>query len=126
MKDAINRAVQLIGSEYYHSGLIVDEDGTIWGSSELAKECHTLKTERQKQSGSMVMQIFQVQPWPTGIGNAPVGPYQKIEALDELDAATRVLQVPLQSEPRHDMYIRALVRKLGRTGSPIKIYAAVE
>jgi hypothetical protein len=124
MKDAINRAVELTGSDHYHSGLIVDEDDTIWGSSELAKECHMLTAESQQQHPrSARLQTFQVQPYPAGIGNSPVAPYQQIEAFDELDAATRVLQVPLQSEPRHDIYIRAFVRKLGRAGSPIKIYA---
>jgi DNA-binding XRE family transcriptional regulator len=50
MKDAITRAVQLTGSEPYHSGLIVDEDGTIWGSRELAEECRMLRGEYQKQN----------------------------------------------------------------------------
>src|SRR5215813_4285805 len=42
MAEAIWRAQQLTGSEHYHSGLIVDEEGTIWGSSELARECRRL------------------------------------------------------------------------------------
>jgi hypothetical protein len=63
--------------------------------------------------------------WPEGIGNSPVASYEKIEAFDELDAAIRVLKMPLQREVRHDMYIRAMVRKLGRGGAPTKIYAAI-
>jgi DNA-binding XRE family transcriptional regulator len=47
MGDAIRRACQLTGSEQYHSGLIVDEEGTIWGSSELAMECQRLKNKHQ-------------------------------------------------------------------------------
>jgi DNA-binding XRE family transcriptional regulator len=41
MEEAIQRACSLTGSEHYRSGLIVDEDATIWGSSELAKECQS-------------------------------------------------------------------------------------
>ena len=71
------------------------------------------------------MQVFQVQPWPKGIGNSTVSGYVKIEAIDELAAAEHVLQVPLQREARHDMYIRAFVRRLGSRphGVPTKIYA---
>jgi len=67
---------------------------------------------------------FQVQPWPEGIGKSPVSAYVKVEASDELDAATHVLQMLLQREPRHDMYIRAFVRRFGRNGAPTKIFAA--
>jgi hypothetical protein len=71
------------------------------------------------------MQIFQVQPWPKGIGNSEATDYVKVEAEDELDAARRLLQMPLQREARHDMYIRAFVRRLGVRpfGVPTKIYA---
>src|SRR5712664_693394 len=47
MGDAIRRACELAGSQHYHSGLIVDEDGTIWGSSELAQECQRLKSRQE-------------------------------------------------------------------------------
>jgi hypothetical protein len=71
------------------------------------------------------MQIFQVQPWPKGIGNSEVSSYVRIEAANELDAAERVLQMPLQIEARHDMYIRAFVRRFGARphGAPTKIFA---
>lgn len=73
---------------------------------------------------SMPMPTFQVQPWPKGVGNSPVPSYVKVEGLDELDAAKRLLHLPLQREPRHDMYIRAFVRRPTHRGAPIKIYAA--
>jgi hypothetical protein len=71
------------------------------------------------------MQIFQVQPWPKGVGNSEAAAYIKAEAEDELDAAQR-LQMPLQREARHDVYIRAFVRRLGvqPSGMPTKIYEA--
>lgn len=71
------------------------------------------------------MQIFQVQPWPKGIGNSAVSKYVKVEATDELAAAQHILQMPLQREARHDMYIRAFVRRLGARphGVPTKIYS---
>jgi hypothetical protein len=71
------------------------------------------------------MQIFQVQPWPKGVGNSDVSGYVKVEAVDDLDAAERVLQMLLQREARHDMYIRAFVRRLGVRphGIPTKVYA---
>lgn len=71
------------------------------------------------------MQIFQVQPWPKGVGNSEVSHYVKVEAADELDAAQRILQMPLQREIRHDMFIRAFVRRLGARpqGFSTKIYA---
>ena len=84
--------------------------------------------------GTMAFQsaiMFQVQPWPEGIGKLPEGarrppiaPYVKVEGLDELDAALRLLRMPLQLEPRHDKYVRAFVRRLNRDGAPTKIYAA--
>ncbi len=71
------------------------------------------------------MQIFQVQPWPKGVGNSEVQDYVKVEADDELKAAERVLKMPLQRSTRHDMYIRAFVRSGGRPqGAPIKIFEA--
>ncbi|HUE11921.1 MAG TPA: hypothetical protein VMQ54_13310 [Steroidobacteraceae bacterium] len=71
------------------------------------------------------MQIFQVQPWPKGVGNSTVSGYVKVEAIDDLDAAERVLKMPLQREARHDMYIRAFVRRLGARphGASTKIYS---
>jgi len=71
------------------------------------------------------MPTFQVQPWPKGVGNSEVASYAKVEAADELEAAESILQMPLQSEPRHDLYIRAFVRRLGARphGIPTKIYA---
>ena len=70
------------------------------------------------------MQIFQVQPWPKGVGNSEISNYLKVEAADELDAAERILRMPLQRETRHDMYIRAFVRRSGTHGLPTKIFAA--
>jgi hypothetical protein len=72
------------------------------------------------------MPFFQVRPYPKGVGNSDVSNYIKVEASDELDAAQRVLQMPLQREPRHDMYIRAFVHRLGAwpRGAPTNIYAA--
>jgi hypothetical protein len=72
------------------------------------------------------MQIFQVQPWPKGVGNSEVSDYVKVEATDELDAAERLLKMPLQLNDRHDMYIRAFVRRLGGRphGAPTKVFAA--
>jgi hypothetical protein len=60
------------------------------------------------------MQIFQVQPWPKGVGNSEVSDYVKVESVDELDAAEGVLQTPLQSGARRDMYIPALRRPTAR------------
>lgn len=73
---------------------------------------------------TLPMPIFNVQPWPKGVGNSPLAPYEKVEAVDELDAAQRLLKMPLQREPRPDMYIRAFVRGPTHKGAPIAIYAA--
>jgi hypothetical protein len=68
--------------------------------------------------------MFEVQSWPEGMGKSAVAPYVKVEALDELDAARRFLRIPLQRDARRDMYVRALVRKLGHNGVTTRIYAA--
>ncbi len=71
------------------------------------------------------MSVFLVRQCLKGIGNSPVAPFGKVEGVDELDAATHLLQIPLQREPRPDLYIRAFVRRLDRSGAPIKLYAAI-
>jgi hypothetical protein len=72
------------------------------------------------------MEIFQVQPWPKGVGNSEFSDYVKVEAADELEAAERVLKMPLQLDDRHDMFIRAFVRRLGgrQHGATTKVFAA--
>jgi ribosomal protein L16/L10AE len=50
--------------------------------------------------------------------------YVKIEGADELDAAQRLMKIPLQRTARPDMYIRAFVHHNVTQGAPIKIYAA--
>ena len=68
--------------------------------------------------------MFEVQSWPEGMGKSAVASYVKVEALDELDAARRLLRIPLQRDVRCEMYVRALVRKLGHNGVTTRIYAA--
>jgi hypothetical protein len=72
------------------------------------------------------MPFFQVQPFPRGIHNSPLVPYVKVEALDELAAARKVVPMLLQRELRPDLHIRAFVHRLGggRRNTPTKIYAA--
>ena len=68
--------------------------------------------------------MFEVQSWPQGMGKPTVARYVKVEASDELDAARRLLRIPLQREERRDTHVRALVRKLGAIDGTTKIYAA--
>jgi hypothetical protein len=68
--------------------------------------------------------MFEVQSWPEGIEKSTIAPYVKVEAMDELDAARRLLRIPLQRDERADIYVRALVRKLGPNGVTTRIYAA--
>jgi hypothetical protein len=84
-----------------------------------------LRAEFDMGDCSMQTQAFLVQPWPKGIGNSEVSNYIKVYALDELDAAQQLLQMPLQQEVRHDVYIRAFVRRSGARphGLPTKIFA---
>jgi hypothetical protein len=70
------------------------------------------------------MQIFRVQPLPAGPGASPFADYVKVEGADELDAARRLMKIPLQRTARPDMYIRAFVHRNVTQGAPIKIYAA--
>jgi hypothetical protein len=70
------------------------------------------------------MQTFRVQPLPNGPGASPMTDYVKIEGADELDAAQRLMKIPLQRTARPDMYIRAFVHHNVTQGAPIKIYAA--
>jgi hypothetical protein len=67
--------------------------------------------------------MFEVQSWPEGMGKSAAR-YVKVEALDELDAARRLLRIPLQRDERRDEYVRALVRELGQNGVTTRIYAA--
>jgi hypothetical protein len=68
------------------------------------------------------MKVYKVQPWHNG---TPVGAsYEKVEGVDEVDAATRLLKMPLQRKPRHNMYLRAMVHKPGKCDLPVQIYAA--
>jgi len=71
------------------------------------------------------MAFFRVQPLPNGIGQSPVSDYVKVGGLDAVEAAERILQIPLQREPRHNMYIRAFVHRFnGPLGTPLALYAA--
>jgi hypothetical protein len=74
----------------------------------------------------ITMPTFQVQRLPNGPRKSPVASYEKVEAQDELDAGEQVLKIPLQREPRHDIYIRAFARRLGVRRVPIKLYAKAE
>jgi hypothetical protein len=69
--------------------------------------------------------IFRVQRWPNGLWALPVTYWVNVEGKDELDAAQRLMKIPLQREARHDMYVRAFVRRKDIPGRPsTKIYAA--
>ena len=72
----------------------------------------------------LMMSIFQVKSLPNGIENSSSIEYEKIEGLNELDAAQRLLHIPLQTEPRHITFLRALVRGPAYLGTSIPVYAA--
>jgi hypothetical protein len=68
---------------------------------------------------NLAMTIFKVRPYPDG-------DFQEAPGVDEVDAAKRLLQMPLQRQPRSNMHLRALVRLPAHGGLPILLYAKDE
>jgi hypothetical protein len=56
----------------------------------------------------------------------PNGDYQDVRGSDEVDAAERLLQIPLQLQPRSNIDARALVRGPAHRGNSILLYAKDE
>lgn len=55
MRDAINRAVELSGSDNYHDARIVDNGNSIWTPLELAEECEKRRRSYASNSASRRM-----------------------------------------------------------------------
>jgi hypothetical protein len=70
-----------------------------------------------------LLPIFHVWPLRDDSESLPLSPYVRVEGIDELDAAQRLLGIPLQRQPRSNMHLRALVRGQTHRGAPILLYA---
>ena len=73
----------------------------------------------QTSSNDLAMSTYNVQSFPHG-------DFEEVRGLDEVDAAERLLQIPLQRVPRSNMHLKALVRGPAHRGSPILLYAKEE